>query len=217
MKALKVFQDQPNMVKLKQPICILGDIHGQYVDLVGYFEKFGEPSNKMNYLFLGDYVDRGVQGVEVCLLLFAMCVCNPSNIHLLRGNHESRNMTEMFTFREEVLQTPSYDEEVYEMFMDVFDSLPIAAKIDNKYLCMHGGISPDLKKVEDINSVNRFQEIPLDGLLCDLAWADPASDRKADYDDWKDNEARDCSYYFGREPTRELLDKNHLTTIFRGH
>lgn len=77
-------------------------------------------------------------------------------VTLLRGNHESRNMTEMFTFRDEVIDTPGYDEEVYELFMDVFDAIPVACKIDNKYLAMHGGISPDIDLIEDINKANRF-------------------------------------------------------------
>lgn len=217
MKVLKVFQDEPNMIKTSEPIAILGDIHGQYYDLCQYFENYGDPSQKLKYLFMGDYVDRGVQGVQCCLLLFAMKIEMHKEVLLLRGNHESRNMTEMFTFRDEVLDTPGYDEEVYEMFMDVFDAIPMACKVDNKYLAMHGGISPDIKKLEDINTVNRFQEIPLEGMMCDLAWSDPADDKNCMYNDWEENRARDCSYYFGRDPTRDFLDNNKLTTIYRGH
>ena len=81
---------------------MVGDIHGQYADLLNMISKAGEPGN-LNYLFLGDYVDRGIQGIEVCILLFALKLNFPSNVVLLRGNHESRNMTETFTFRDEVL------------------------------------------------------------------------------------------------------------------
>jgi serine/threonine-protein phosphatase 2B catalytic subunit len=86
-------------------------------------------------------------------------------------------MTENFTFRQEVVD--QYDEEMYELFMDVFDSMPLACIVDDKYLAMHGGISPELGKVEEINSINRFQEVPLEGLMCDLLWADPMKDEKA--------------------------------------
>ena len=107
--------------------------------------KAGEPGS-LNYLFLGDYVDRGIFGIEVCVLLFCIKLNQPKSVIMLRGNHESRNMTETFTFREEVLQR--YDVEVYDMFMDIFDSMPISAQIAKKYLAMHGGISPELHRLD---------------------------------------------------------------------
>lgn len=132
---------------------MVGDIHGQYFDLLNMISKAGEPGT-INYLFLGDYVDRGILGIEVVLLLFAIKLNEPKSVVLLRGNHESRNMTESFTFREEVLER--YDVEVYDLFMDVFDALPISALVAKKYLAMHGGISPELSKLEQINTINRF-------------------------------------------------------------
>jgi serine/threonine-protein phosphatase 2B catalytic subunit len=121
--------------------------------MLNMISKAGEPGS-INYLFLGDYVDRGVLGIEVVLLLFAIKLNEPKSVVLLRGNHESRNMTEAFTFREEVLER--YDVEVYDFFMEVFDALPIAALVAKKYLAMHGGISPELNKLDQINAVNRF-------------------------------------------------------------
>jgi serine/threonine-protein phosphatase 2B catalytic subunit len=107
--------------------------------------KAGEVGS-INYLFLGDYVDRGILGIEVCLFLFALKLNEPKSVMLLRGNHESRNMTESFTFRDEVLDR--FDLEIYDLFMEAFDSLPIAALVAKKYLAMHGGISPSLSKLE---------------------------------------------------------------------
>ena len=150
---LNVFKDEPNLVNIPEPICIVGDIHGQYADLLNMISKAGEPGN-LNYLFMGDYVDRGVFGIEVCILLFCIKLNFPKNVVLLRGNHESRNMTETFTFREEVLMR--FDTEVYDLFMEVFDAMPIAAQIAKKYLAMHGGISPQLSKLDQINSIDRF-------------------------------------------------------------
>jgi len=121
--------------------------------VLNMISKAGEPGT-INYLFLGDYVDRGILGIEVVLLLFAIKLNEPKSVVLLRGNHESRNMTESFTFREEVLER--YDVEVYDLFMDVFDALPISALVAKKYLAMHGGISPELSKLEQINTINRF-------------------------------------------------------------
>lgn len=148
-----MLKTEPNLATIDEPICVVGDLHGQYYDLLNMISKAGEPGT-LNYLFLGDYVDRGILGIEVVLLLFAIKLTETKSVVLLRGNHESRNMTESFTFREEVLE--KYDLEVYDMFMDVFDALPISALVAKKYLAMHGGISPDLNKLEQINQLNRF-------------------------------------------------------------
>ena len=99
---IKTFKNEPNLVIIDEPVCVVGDIHGQYFDLLHMFTQAGEPPS-INYLFLGDYVDRGILGIEVCLLLFALKLNYPKSIMLLRGNHESRAMTETFTFRLEVL------------------------------------------------------------------------------------------------------------------
>lgn len=91
-------------------------------------------------LFLGDYVDRGIFSLEVCIFLFCLKIVFPKNVNMLRGNHESRAMTEHFTFRNEILQKFE-DEEIYELFIECFEAMPIAADVNNDYLCMHGGIS----------------------------------------------------------------------------
>lgn len=108
-------------------------------------DKAGPPTD-INYLFLGDYVDRGIYGVECMILLMTIKINFPKNVILLRGNHESRNMTENFTFREEVIN--HYDIDMYNIFMELFDSMPISCIVDNKYFGMHGGISPELSKIE---------------------------------------------------------------------
>lgn len=179
--------------------------------------KAGSPGS-VNYLFLGDYVDRGIFGIQVILLLLSLKINYPKKIILLRGNHESRCMTENFSFRQEVLET--YNEFVYNAFMEVFDSMPLACVVDDKYLAMHGGISPSLEKIEEIQKINRFQEVPLhDCLMCDLLWADPMKDEIAttSKDRFMPNDDRDCSYFFGLKPTKKLLRKNKLISIIRGH
>ncbi len=211
---MQFFKTEANLVEIEEPICVVGDIHGQYADLLNMISKAGEPGS-LNYLFLGDYVDRGIFGIEVCILLFAIKLNFPRNVVLLRGNHESRNMTETFTFRDEVLSR--FDMEVYDMFMDVFDAMPISCNISHKYLAMHGGISPGLKQIDQINEIDRKQEIPLDGIFCDLMWADPMEDEEAVNGDFKENPERDCSNYFGKKPVKQLLRKNRLLSIFRGH
>ena len=89
-QVIKMFKNEPNLVQIAEPICVVGDIHGQYADLVNMIGKIGDPGSNQNYCFLGDYVDRGLFGVEVCLLTFCMKLNFPKNVMLLRGNHEDR-------------------------------------------------------------------------------------------------------------------------------
>lgn len=124
-------------------------------------------------------------------------------------------MTENFTFREEAISR--YDMDTYNLFMELFDSLPISAIVDGKYFAMHGGISPELSKIEQVDKINRFTEVPLDGLFCDLLWSDPMADEIANSKEYIDNEERECSYLFGKKPTKKLLDQNNLMSILRGH
>ena len=152
-KGLDILKNEPNLIKISEPVVVVGDIHGQYYDLVHMLNKAGHPS-KLNYLFLGDYVDRGIFGLECIMLLISIKINYPKKFMLLRGNHESRNMTEIFTFRDEVISR--FDNQVYDSFMELFDALPIACVIDEKYLAMHGGISPNLNFIQEINLLNRF-------------------------------------------------------------
>ena len=142
--SITILKKEPNLVKIPEPIVIVGDLHGQYYDLVHMIEKAGDPST-LNYLFMGDYVDRGIFGFEVVILLLCIKLNFLKSVVLLRGNHESRNMTENFTFREEIIER--YAEEIYTLFMELFDSMPLSAVVDGKYFAMHGGISPELSKL----------------------------------------------------------------------
>ena len=214
-QAIKVMKIESNLVRIAEPVCVVGDIHGQYYDLLTMLSKIGDPGSNMNYCFMGDYVDRGIFGIECCVLLFCMKIANPKNVIVLRGNHESRNLTTWFTFRKEVLD--AYDVEVYDLFNDVFDAMPIACIVGNKHLAVHGGISPELKTLEQIEKINRSKEIPFEGLFCDLIWADPMDDRNACVKKFEKNKARDCSFLFGRQPVREFLNDTGLHSIFRGH
>ena len=161
-------------------------------------------------------MDRGIFSLEVCIYLFCLKLNFPKEVIMLRGNHESRAMTEHFTFRTEILQK-FHDEEIYELFMDCFESLPIAADVNGDYLCMHGGISPDLRDKTDIEKINRFIEPPLSGFLCDLLWSDPLDDKDARKIRFEKNAARECSVKFGLEPVKEVLKKNNYISIIRAH
>jgi len=125
-------------------------------------------------------------------------------------------MTEHFTFRNEVLNKYK-EQQIYDMFLEVFECMPLAAIVNNDYLCMHGGISPQLQDCNDINDINRFIEPPLSGLLCDLLWADPVDDNQAMKVNFSENKERECSVKFGLKPIKNLLKKNNFLSIIRAH
>lgn len=208
------------MAYLNEPVFIVGDIHGQYFDMIHMFEKAIDGQhdlNSTNMLFLGDYVDRGHFGISVCVFLFTLKLNYPKTVTLLRGNHESMSMTEMFTFRNEVLDAYDGDEDVYQGFMEAFDALQIAAEVNKDYLCVHGGISPNLKSADDINAIDRFVEPPLSGLLCDLLWSDPCADSESRRCGFEENRRRECAWKFGLAPVKKLLKENKYLSVIRGH
>lgn len=153
------------MLRIEDPILIIGDIHGQMMDLLKILHLGGSPL-KNKYLFLGDYVDRGIYSVEVMILLFAFKLNFPDKVFLLRGNHECRQMTTYFTFRGECLH--KFDNEVYDRAMESFDCMPLSALVNDSFLSLHGGLSPDLIVIEDIEKLYRFTEPPKGGAFCDI-------------------------------------------------
>lgn len=206
----QIFMEQPILLELKTPITICGDIHGQYHDLLRIFEICQYPPHT-NYLFLGDYVDRGRQSIESVCLLFAYKIKYPNNFFMLRGNHECAYVNRMYGFYEEISRY--YTATIWKIFSDVFCAMPVAAIVDDKIFCVHGGISPNLKSLDDIRNLPR-QEVPEEGLLCDLLWSDPNPNPGAD--PYEPNE-RGMSVQYSIEPVREFLDKFGFDLICRGH
>jgi serine/threonine-protein phosphatase PP1 catalytic subunit len=209
IKARDIFMNQPMLLELEAPLKICGDIHGQYFDLLRLFEYGGFPP-EANYLFLGDYVDRGRQSLETICLLLAYKVKYPENFFLLRGNHESSTINRLYGFYDECKRR--YSIRLWKIFGDCFNCLPVAAIIDEKILCMHGGLSPELAALEQINKIYRPTDVPDNGLLCDLLWSDPDKDAPA----WEDNE-RGVSYVFGPEIVTIFLKKHDLDLVCRAH
>ncbi|CAO3649517.1 unnamed protein product [Cunninghamella echinulata] len=212
---LAILKKEPTLLKIPAPITICGDVHGQYYDLMKLFEVGGHPT-ATRYLFMGDYVDRGYFSIECVLFLWSLKLWYPTTFHLLRGNHECRHLTEYFTTQSEVEKKYSLD--VYDLLMECFDSLPLAAVVNDQFLCVHGGLSPDLKTLRDIEKIDRFREIPTSGIMCDLLWADPFEDFDSDENlKFEHNHVRGCSYFFSYKATCEFLEKNKLLSVIRAH
>ncbi|KAI8055556.1 Metallo-dependent phosphatase-like protein [Gilbertella persicaria] len=207
--AMDIFLSQPSLLELSAPVKIVGDTHGQYTDLIRLFEMGGFPPNS-NYLFLGDYVDRGKQSLETFLLLLCYKIKYPENFFILRGNHESANVTKVYGFYDECKRRLS--PKSWRTFVDVFNTLPIAALVASKIFCVHGGLSPSLHSMDDIRNIQRPTDVPDYGLLNDLLWADPADIAV----DWEDNE-RGVSYCFGKKVINEFLAKFDLDLVCRAH
>ncbi len=186
-----------------------GDIHGQYSDLLRLFEYGGFPP-EANYLFLGDYVDRGKQSLETICLLLAYKVKYPENFFLLRGNHECASINRIYGFYDECKRR--YNIRLWKTFTDAFNCLPVAALVDEKILCMHGGLSPELKALEQIKRIPRPTDVPDTGLLCDLLWADPDKETAG----WGEND-RGVSYTFGHDSVTEFLARHDLDLVCRAH
>jgi serine/threonine-protein phosphatase PP1 catalytic subunit len=208
-KSRDIFMSQPILLELEAPLKICGDVHGQYYDLLRLFEYGGFPP-EANYLFLGDYVDRGKQSLETVCLLLAYKIKYPENFFLLRGNHECASINRIYGFYDECKRR--YNIKLWKTFTDSFNCLPIAAIIDDKIFCMHGGLSPELSSMEQIKRVMRPVDVPDTGLLCDLLWSDP----DAEVQGWGDND-RGVSFTFGSEVVSTFLRKHDLDLICRAH
>eukprot|EP00043_Microstomoeca_roanoka_P000196 m.27149 g.27149 ORF g.27149 m.27149 type:complete len:307 (-) comp10179_c0_seq1:128-1048(-) len=208
-KARELLVEESNVREVKCPVTVCGDVHGQFFDLMELFRIGGDVPDT-NYLFMGDYVDRGYYSVETVSLLVALKVRYPSRICILRGNHESRQITQVYGFYDECLRKYA-SPVVWTYFTDLFDYLPLTGLVENQIFCLHGGLSPAVETLDVIRAMDRTQEVPHEGPMCDLLWSDP-DDRQG----WNVS-PRGAGFNFGPDISAKFNEANRLTLIARAH
>jgi serine/threonine-protein phosphatase 2A catalytic subunit len=226
--------NESNVQPVRCPVTVCGDVHGQLHDLLELFKIGGQPPDT-NYLFMGDYVDRGYYSVETVSLLLCYKTRYPDRIHLLRGNHESRQITQVYGFFDECVRKYGSGN-VWKLFTDLFDYLPLTAVIEDQIFCLHGGLSPSIDTLDHIRQlgkaldhcsvsvgsaltcatcrwrrVDRVQEVPHEGSMCDLLWSDPDERRG-----WGIS-PRGAGYTFGADISEMFNHRNGLTLVSRAH
>jgi serine/threonine-protein phosphatase 6 catalytic subunit len=209
--------EESNVQPVSSPVTICGDIHGQFFDLLELFRTGGSLSDdkfnfddKGSYIFMGDFVDRGYHSLETFTLLLLLKARWPDKVTLLRGNHESRQITQVYGFYDEVQQKYG-NPNAWKYCCAVFDYLTLAALIDGKILCVHGGLSPEIKTLDQVRTIQRNQEIPHEGPFCDLMWSDPE-----EIETWQVS-PRGAGWIFGSKATLEFNQINNLDLICRSH
>ena len=236
-QCMDIVAKQANILKVSAPVKVFGDIHGQYIDLMNFFNKWGCPSEGPNgdimandYLFLGDYVDRGNLSLETICLLMALKIKYPDQIHLIRGNHEDILINSGFGFQDEcesrLNDDSDSDDSLFALINNFFEYLPFAALIEDQILCVHGGIGANVKKISDIENIPRPFDVIHEAvtrdqkLAMDLLWSDPTdNDEELGI---QPNVQRDSNQLghivkYGPDIVRKFLKDNNLSYIIRGH
>jgi diadenosine tetraphosphatase ApaH/serine/threonine PP2A family protein phosphatase len=200
---------EPNVLVRPAPITICGDIHGQLFDLLELFRIAGSPPYT-TFLFMGDYVDRGYYSLETFLYLATLKVKFPDSVFLLRGNHECRAVNRVYGFYDDIVNLYGHSG-LWSLCNDVFDLLPMAGVVANQIFSVHGGLSPEITRIEPITLQNRQAELPPVGPLCDLCWSDPDS-----IQGWFAN-PRGAGHLFGEVPAKQFCRNNGMKLITRAH
>ncbi|XP_032239117.2 uncharacterized protein LOC116618970 [Nematostella vectensis] len=232
----EVVMEEPRMLRVQSPVYVLGDLHGNFRDLV-CFEKLlwrmGPVLTPSNFLFLGDYVDRGENGVEVVAYLFSQKLLAPTKFFLIRGNHEYRTIQKLFTFKRECHAKfgDEVGQEVWKAINSVFDVLPLAATIDDKVFCVHGGIpmpshgSGLLKAIDEVPVLLDEPE-KQNELAWELMWGDPLRGQDttpelekemSEHDGFVHNKRRGTAHVFSAHALDAFLERNDLSHVIRAH
>jgi diadenosine tetraphosphatase ApaH/serine/threonine PP2A family protein phosphatase len=214
-RLILILVTEENLILVQSPCVICGDIHGQYEDLKLLFSKSEEDNSgtlTKRYVFMGDYVDRGRYSLNTFLLLATHKIERPTEFWLLRGNHESRQVTQQYGFNQEILSKYGHTG-IWWRIMQCFDLLPVAALVANECFAVHGGLSPEGVLLSQVNGFDRRREIPSEGIAADLAWSDP---EEVQAQSWRPN-PRGSGYIFGAKDVKQFTHLNRLVLVARSH
>ncbi|GLJ25779.1 hypothetical protein SUGI_0493500 [Cryptomeria japonica] len=219
----RIFSREPSVLQIKAPVKIFGDLHGQFEDLMRLFDEYGAPSTAgdityIDYLFLGDYVDRGQHSLETISLLLALKVEYPHNVHLIRGNHEAADINALFGFRIECIERMGERDGIWawHRINQLFNWLPLAALIEKKIICMHGGIGRSINHIEQIENLQRPITMEAGSVvLMDLLWSDPTENDSVE--GLRPNARGPGLVTFGPDRVMEFCNNNDLQLIVRAH
>ncbi|KCV67508.1 serine/threonine-protein phosphatase ppe1 [Fonticula alba] len=206
----EILMEESNIQPVSTPVTICGDVHGQFPDLLQLFRTGGEVPDT-SYIFMGDYVDRGYYSLETFTYLMCLKARYPDRITLLRGNHESRQITQTYGFYDECMKKYG-NASAWKNCCSVFDYLSVTALVDGRVFCVHGGLSPDIRTLDKIHTIQRCREIPHEGAFCDLMWSDPDTS----LENWTIS-PRGAGWLFGSKVTSEFTHVNGLQLIARAH
>ncbi|KAK6929035.1 Calcineurin-like phosphoesterase domain, ApaH type [Dillenia turbinata] len=221
--AERIFSNEPSVLQIKAPVKIFGDLHGQFGDLMRLFDEYGSPSTAgdisyIDYLFLGDYVDRGQHSLEVVTLLLALKIEHPNNVHLIRGNHEAADINALFGFRIECIERMGERDGIWtwHRMNRLFNWLPLAATIEKKIICMHGGIGRSINHIQQIENLQRPITMECGSVvLMDLLWSDPTENDSVE--GLRPNARGPGLVTFGPDRVMEFCNNNNLQLIIRAH
>jgi len=233
---MPLLQAEDSLVSIPFPARLYGDIHGNLPDLVQFFNKYAWPDKRkgdilsMNYVFMGDFVDRGIFSVEVIALLFSLKVLYPTRVFLIRGNHEDRNMNFNFGFRKSCIETfgPTDGSVVWERVNECFDYLPIAGLVGQEVLCIHGGIGDSIESVGDLVGIEKPIVVPpesvdpaslnkVDRVVIDALWSDPYDPAAGSQHNTHISPRGNGASRFTPDRVRKFVTANNLQFIVRAH
>lgn len=217
------FKSEETVLRVNGPAKIFGDLHGQFGDLMRLFAEYGAPSTAgdiayIDYVFLGDYVDRGAYSLETISLLLALKIEHPNAVHLLRGNHEEPDINALFGFRIECVERlgETAGDAVWRRFNDLFEWLPLAAVIEDRICCMHGGIGRSLTHISQINDLKRPLNMENGGVeLMDILWSDPTENDGVE--GLRPNARGPGLVTFGPDRVKAFCETNGIHMIIRAH
>ena len=208
-KLKEIFLSEESVLTIDAPVTVCGDTHGQFTDTLRIFDVAGKPGEKQ-FLFLGDYVDRGPQSIENIVLLFTIKYLHPKTFFLIRGNHETEEISTVYGLRDECIRRYSFD--LYNRFLSVFDTMPFSALVSNSIFCVHGGIPAAGFTIDDIRKTKRPLEVTETSPIIDLLWSDPGSNTSG----FRPS-PRGVSFIFGQREAEAFMKANGVQLIIRSH